>query len=299
MPAPLCAILPERACIRLSGDGAAAFLNALLTCDVGRLATERAVHAGLLTPKGKLSFEFLLAAAGDAILIDCDAARRDALMAKLRLYRMRARIDIEAQPQETVVLWHESAAAAPALPAPQDATLFADPRLAALGLRILPDGPAHAWLQRLPEARRADADAYRSHRLRLGVAEGAAELPADRFFPWEANLDLLNAISLDKGCFIGQEIVSRVYRKGRVSRRLLPLRLAEDDAPRPGDPIRLRDKTVGALHLRHGACGLALMQMDAIAAIAADPAALAAGATPARLLLPSWLQAESAAWSAR
>ena len=294
------ALLPERARLRLSGAGAAGFLNALLTQDVERLAAQPAVHAGLLTPKGKLSFDFLLAADGEAIVLDCDAGQRDALMAKLSLYRMRAEVDIEAQEPGVIVVWSADAEMAAALPLPSEAAvMFADPRLAALGARILPRHSTRdvlALLQESGSAHPGEVQDYRGHRLSLGIAEGAAELPAGQLFPWEANLDLLNGLSLNKGCFIGQEIVSRVYRKGKVSRRLLPLRFADAGGDvAAGAPIRLQGKHIGSLHFRRGAQGLGLVQMDALADIAAPlaspagPVDIIAGSAPAQLLWPTWL----------
>ena len=285
-----CAILPQRACIRLAGAEVVPFLNALLTRDVSRLAERRALHAGLLTPKGKLSFAFLLVA-GEAgeILIDCDASQRDALMAKLAFYRLRADVAISPQERNVFALWGAGAEEClPSLPP----LAFADPRLPSLGARLLFAGEARELLRHLPRGRLADAEEYRAHRMSLGVAEGAEELPMDGFFPWEACLDLLDGVSLDKGCFIGQEIVSRVFRKGRVSRRLLPLLFTDENSEdaKQGEHVRLNGRQIGSLHFRHGARGLALMQMDAVAGIADNAGRLRIAAADATLVAPEWLK---------
>lgn len=294
--------LPERALIRLSGSESVPFLNALLSRDISSLTAERALHAGLLTPKGKLSFDFLVAAiTDDEIFIDCDASQRDALIEKLCFYRLRTRVVIEAEercPQDQVIaVWGRgvlerfSLSAEPGATVDQPETVvFVDPRLPKLGVRILlRTSSSAAKIAPLQSARPIDARAYRRHRLSLGVPEGHEELPQDQFFPWEASLDLLDGISLDKGCFIGQEIVSRVYRKGKVSRRLMPLVLhhPKDETPEPGDAIRQNGEVIGSLHVRIGAQALALMQMDRIGNRVAP---ICIGDTGVDLVVPDWMR---------
>lgn len=263
------------------------FLNAILTQNVERLAEERALHAGLLTPKGKLSYDFLLVACGDDIIIDCDALQREALMEKLSLYRLRADVTVKEQEGDVIAIWGEGVENV-ATQGISDAIVFPDPRLSALGMRILPNTSAglEELLKQIP-AHQSDAQAYQEHRLALGVAEGAGEIPVDRFFPWEVCLDLLDGISLNKGCFIGQEIVSRVYRKGQVSQRLLPLTLSgSGHVPKLGGNIELGDKNIGTLHTLHGKQGLALVKMKHVTG------SLFANidARQVELVLPDWMR---------
>ena len=278
--------LPHRSRIHLAGSDVASFLNAILTQDVRRLADEGALHAGLLTPKGKLSYDFLLVAHGSGIVIDCDDSQREGLMEKLSLYRLRADVTVKEQEGEVFAIWGEGVESVVARGMP-GAAVFLDPRLPALGVRILPDTSVvlDELLKQIP-AQRSDARAYQEHRLALGVAEGGDDIPAGRFFPWEACLDLLDGVSLDKGCFIGQEIVSRVYRKGRVSQRLLPLILGDGDrTPEPGDNIEIDGENVGTLHVLHGRQGLALVKMERITGnVSAN-----IGAGRAELIVPNWM----------
>lgn len=279
--------LPHRSRICLVGGDAISFLNAVLTQNVERLAGEGALHAGLLTSKGKVSYDFLLVACGDGIIIDCDASQRGALMEKLSLYRLRADVTIKEQEGDVIAIWGEGVEDVAARGV-SDAIVFFDPRLSALGMRVLPNTSTglEELLKRLP-ARQSDAEAYQEHRLALGVAEGADEIPVDRFFPWEVCLDLLDGVSLDKGCFIGQEIVSRVYRKGRVSQRLLPLILSGSGRiPELGGNIKVDGKNIGMLHILQGKQGLALVKMEHVT----GNISASMDARQVELVVPDWME---------
>ncbi len=196
--------LVDRAVLRVSGEDARGFLQGLVTNDLNRLAPDRPLWAGLLTPQGKALFDFILWAEGDDVLIDCEAAQADALVRRLALYRLRRRIEI-APAAGLAVHW------APDGEGPRD------PRLAALGRRWLApaDAPAEGWL---------------AHRLSLGVTEGAAELGQDRTLWLECNAAELDGVSFAKGCYVGQENTARMNWRGKVNRRLV---VVPADAPGP------------------------------------------------------------------
>lgn len=208
-------------------------------------------------------------------------------MEKLSLYRLRADVAVREQEGDVVAIWGEGVENV-AAQGVSGAIIFSDPRLLALGVRILPNTSAglEELLKRLP-AHQSDAEAYQQHRLTLGVAEGAYEIPVDHFFPWEACLDLLDGVSLNKGCFIGQEIVSRVYRKGRVSQRLLPLILSDGSHnPKLGDSIEVDGKNIGTLHILHGKQGLALVKMEHVT----GNISASIGGRPVELVVPDWME---------
>jgi tRNA-modifying protein YgfZ len=194
--------LADRALLRLSGEEVRPFLQGLVTNDMARLAPERPLWAGLLTPQGKALFDFILWADGEEVLIDCESAAADELAKRLTLYRLRRRIAI-AREEELAVHWSPHA--------PGHAR---DPRLADLGSRWLaPAGePASGWLQ---------------HRLSLGVAEGRAELGSDRILWLECNAAELNGVSFTKGCYVGQENTARMNYRAKVNRRLVVVPAAE------------------------------------------------------------------------
>jgi tRNA-modifying protein YgfZ len=182
--------LTDRAVVRLAGEDVRGFVQGLVTSDVTR---ELPVWAGLLTPQGKCLFDFIVWEAGEALLLDCEAAAADDLMKRLSMYRLRRPLAIE-RADEIAVLW--SAEGEGGVP---------DPRLAKLGHRWLgPAGePVGGWLE---------------HRLRLGVCEGRAEL-ADLLW-LECNAAELNGVSFHKGCYVGQENTARMNWRQKINRRL-------------------------------------------------------------------------------
>ena len=189
--------LTDRAVIRLSGEDVRGFLQGLVTGDV---AGELPVWTGLLTPQGKCLFDFIVWSDGDDLLLDCEAAATDELIKRLGIYRLRRPIRIERDPALAV---HWST----------DGTGPRDPRLPDLGRRWLAPAnePASGWLE---------------HRLRLGVAEGQAEL---RDILWlECNAAELNGVSFTKGCFVGQENTARMTWRQKVNRRLVTVETSEE-----------------------------------------------------------------------
>ncbi len=215
---PDATLLPNRALLRLSGEDVRGFLQGLVTQDLALVAPGQPQWSGLLTAQGKALFDFILwAADDDAILIDCEADQREALVRRLTLYRLRRAIAIE--PVEGGVHW--SATGTQGVP---------DPRLPELGRRWLgaAEGePAAGWLP---------------HRLALGVAEGAAELGQDKTLWLEANAAELNGVSFAKGCYIGQENTARMHYRAKVNRRLVIAPLAQ-----PGDRTRATYPELGLM----------------------------------------------------
>ncbi len=200
--------LADRAVLRLSGDDVRGFLQGLVTNDVAAPAAAP-VWAGLLTAQGKALFDFVLWADGGDVLIDCEADQADALARRLTLYRLRRAVAI-ARDDALAVHWSP------------DGT--GDPRLPALGRR---------WLA-APGGATADA-AWRAQRLAHGVAEGVAELGADRTLWLEASAAELNGVSFAKGCYVGQENTARMNWRQKVNRRLVVVETAAD----PGDKARI------------------------------------------------------------
>lgn len=190
-------MLADRAVLRLSGDDPRGFLQGLITQDVASIAPQRPQWAALLTPQGKVLFDFILWDGGDAVLIDCEAAEAEALARRLALYRLRRALVIECT--SLAVHW-----------APSGAVGVVDPRLAQLGRRWI--GPATS----------ADgAAAWHAHRLSLGVTEGAAELGTGATLWLECNARELNGVSFTKGCYVGQENTARMHHRAKVNRRLI------------------------------------------------------------------------------
>jgi len=201
--------LDSRALVRVTGPDWRVFLQGLLTNDVETLTDGGLRFAALLTPQGKLMFDLFVFGEADGCLLDVAADRRDALIQRLTLYRLRAKVEIAQIEGAVFAAWGADIEGGQA-----------DPRLASLGSRLYGEAPA------------ADADeaAYDSHRLSLGVPDPARDALPDRTYPIEANFDLLDGIDFRKGCFVGQETTSRMKRRGAIKNRMLPIRF---DGPPP------------------------------------------------------------------
>lgn len=213
--------LRSRAVLRLSpragsAEDVTAFLQGLVTSDV---AGTLPVWTGLLSPQGKALFDFLVWPSGDDLLIDCEADAADALIRRLGMYRLRRAIDI-TRDETLAVHWrpHIGDGAAP------------DPRLAALGERWIAPIDAEAD-QRSDDQGSAD-DAWRAHRLALGVTEGRAELGDGETLWLECNAAELNGVSFTKGCYVGQENTARMNWRQKVNRRLVVVPLDRSDEKR-------------------------------------------------------------------
>ncbi len=230
--------LTDRALIRVAGEGVREFLQGLVTNDVAALAPDRPLWAGLLSPQGKVLFDFILWADGEDVLVDCEAEQAEALRKRLSLYRLRRPIRIELDPGLAV---HWS----------RDGGSVADPRLPELGYRWLaPAGePAEGWLR---------------HRLELGVTEGAGELGQDKTLWLEANASELNGVSFAKGCYVGQENTARMNYRNKVNRRLV---VVPTDAP--GERTRIHYPALGLAveHRRVDDLGGAIIPLWLAAAI--------------------------------
>jgi folate-binding protein YgfZ len=194
-------MLADRALIRVAGPDVRGFLQGLLTQDVVTLDAAAPRWSGLLTPQGKVLFDFLLWQDGDGILIDCEATQAEGLARRLMLYRLRRPITID--PADGAVHWSLAVDVG-----------VADPRLAALGNRWLGDRaePVGGWTR---------------HRLAYGVTEGVAELGSGEILWLECNAAELNGVSFAKGCYVGQENTARMHYRSRVNRRLIVVPEAE------------------------------------------------------------------------
>jgi tRNA-modifying protein YgfZ len=266
-------LLDDRAVIALSGPEARGFLQGLITNDIERLAPGNAIYAALLTPQGKVLFDFLISEGDGALLLDCAISSRDALIKRLSMYRLRAKVMIEARdPLAVVASWDAGL--------PARIVAFDDPRLPALGRRgITPKAELHTGLR--------PAAIYQSHRLDLGVPE-AADFGQDRMFALDADLDALNAISFDKGCYVGQELTARMKHRTALRKRLLPIHSPGGEPLPPADtPLKAGGRDIGEITSTYGARGFALIRLDRLEE--AGAAAIEAAGAPIAVIKPSWL----------
>lgn len=234
--------LEDRSLVALSGPEARGFLQGLITNDVEKLAPGRAIHAALLTPQGKVLFDFILVEGDGAVLIDCARDSRDALIKRLSMYRLRAKIAIEPREQLSVY----SGANGPR------GMSFEDPRLAALGLRTI------GATAEMPQTAQSAAH-YHARRLALGVPEGR-DFGSDRMFALDADLDELHAIDFSKGCYVGQELTARMKHRGTARKRLLVVEA--DAALAAGQELRAGGQGIGEVVSAYDRLGFALVRLD-------------------------------------
>ncbi len=273
------ALLADRAVLRVTGTDARKFLQGMLTSDVGKLEDGRAIHAGLLAPQGKILFELFVVAANDEFLIDVAQDRPTELIKRLGVYRLRSQVEIaEDKGLKVAAVWGGS----PRLP--EGAIAYADPRLAELGSRVML--PASASVGALGCTQATEAD-YHAMRIRLGVPEGGRDYAFGETFPHEALFDQLNGVDFKKGCYVGQEVVSRMEHRGLARKRIVPV---EGDAPlpAPGTAIEAAGVPIGALGSVAGVSGLASLRLDRAEEALAKGSALTAGGVRITLRQPAF-----------
>ena len=280
------ALLSDRGVVKVAGDDARRFLNGLASNDIIRVVPAEPRFAALLTPQGKIIVDFIAAEAepddGGGFFLDCPRALSRTLVERLNFYKLRAKIAIEdLSPLLGVMAVWDGAALS-------DAGLsYADPRLPALGTRTIL--PPHLAAEAAAEigATLTDEAAYDAHRIALGVPRGGMDFAYGNTFPHEADMDQLGGVDFEKGCYVGQEVVSRVEHRSSARSRLLPVAY-DEFAPSSGIPIMAGDKQVGTLGSTAKGRGLAIFRLDRLADAIAAGTPLNCGNIPLRLVKPDW-----------
>jgi folate-binding protein YgfZ len=291
------ALLPYRGVVKVVGDDARKFLHGLVTADVVELKPGEARFCALLTPQGKIIVDFLLteapAAAGGGFFLDVERAQIAALVAKLNLYKLRAKVIAEDLSDVLGVLaaWNGSSDRASWGAANQAAEAiglsYVDPRLPTLGLRVmLPPHRTTAAAAALG-AELVDAAAYEAHRIALGIPRGGLDYGYGDAFPHEADMDQLGGVDFHKGCYIGQEVVSRMEHRGTARTRAVPV-LYEGAVPEHGASIIAGERALGTMGSAAAGRGIALLRLDRVADALAGGEALMAHGVPIRPIKPEW-----------
>ncbi len=274
MSEPAAILLENRGILAVSGPDARSFLQGLISNDVNRVTSERAIYAAFLTAQGRFLHDFFIAAHEGELLIDCEADRRDDLLKRLRMFKLRAKAEIEDRTGAMMVaaltgtgaldaagLAAEPGAARPWL----DGTVFADPRDPAIGARtILPAADAQARLAAEGFAA-AGPETYEEARLALGLPDGSRDMPPGEALLMESNFDRLNGLDWDKGCYVGQEITARMRYRGLVKKRLYPVTISGGSLA-PGTPVTAAGKKVGTVRSSADGRALALLKVEAVEA---------------------------------
>ncbi len=292
-------LLEDRGVLRLAGPDRVAFLQGLVSNDVAQATPERALWAAFLTPQGKYLHDFFIVTAGETLLLEGEAARLDDLLRRLKMYRLRSKVELADATADyaVAVLWGPDALSRLGLPAVAGALApfagglaFVDPRRIALGARaLLPRSAAPALLAEagFTAASRAGWD---SLRLAEGVPDGSRDLLVDKSILLENGFDELAGIAWDKGCWMGQELTARTKYRALIKRRLLPVTV-EGTTPPSGTPVLQGGREVGELRSGGEGLALALLRLDVLD----NDLPLLAGEAQITVQRPVWFRPPAAA----
>lgn len=272
-------LLPDRGVIRISGSDATTLLDGLLTNSLGRLAEQPAIHTGLLAPQGKILFDFYLVTVADGYLVDIDRTRVEDFIKRLSFYRLRADVQFEnlSETMSVGVLWPAAASL------PGGVIAYPDPRNPALGQRLI---LAPERVAEIP-ADTASTDAYHQHRIALGVPEAGLDYPITDTFPHEALYDQLHSIDFKKGCFIGQEVVSRMQHRGTARKRAI--RISGDAPLVAGAKVEAGEATIGVVGSASAEAGIAMLRLDRASEATAKGVPLRADGVTVSVDPPDWI----------
>lgn len=263
------AFLPQQRQIEITGKDAQEFLNNLITTDVENLP-ENEVRAGaLLTPQGKILFDFLVSREADGFILETDSSQLDALIRRLTMYKLRAAVEIKPHAQDGVsVFWDGDK--------PEGAKL--DSRFAKADIELYRAAGASAS---------GAIEPYDALRISAGIVHSGADYALQDAFPHDVLMDVNDGVSFKKGCFVGQEVVSRMKHRGTARRRVV---IVEANAPLPagGTDLTANGKTIGTLGSVSGNNGLAIVRIDRVADALSTETPILAGETTVKLTLPAW-----------
>ncbi|WP_417450526.1 YgfZ/GcvT domain-containing protein [Kordiimonas sp.] len=238
--------LDTRAVLRLSGHDACNFLQGLVTNDVTKVAAGQAVYAALLTPQGKFLYDMIIMAEGEDLLLDVEAARKDELLRRLMMYKLRADVTITDETSLSVwAVWGRTDTASGQAP---------DPRDAALGTRLISD--------KKPDAEDLTTEDYEAKRLRLGVPDSSRDMAVEKYFWLETDAERLNGVSFTKGCFIGQELTARMKHRTALKKKLVAV-TAKKGTLRTGQSLTTDEgKTAGEIRTTDGTHAIAYFRLE-------------------------------------
>jgi len=272
--------LTDRGVIRLAGGDAEGFLHRIVTNSTLRIAPREARYTALLSPQGKLLFDFFvvpLPEGGEAgFYLDCAKAQAQELAKRLNFLKLRAKVTAEdcSATLGVAAIWDA--------PPPRDfaGTLYEDPRAPGLGFRAIASHEALAAIAGMYE------EAYEAHRIGLGIAKGGLDFAYGDSFVHDANLDLMHGVDFKKGCYVGQEVVARVQYRKSARKRIVKVRF-DGDPPAPGTQIMAGDANIGHVGSVAGGDGLAMLRLDRLEEARNAGAPITADGTRLDIIVPA------------
>ncbi|QKK15858.1 YgfZ/GcvT domain-containing protein [Rhizobium indicum] len=271
--------LKDRSLLFVSGAEAQSFLQNLITTDITALGPDEARPGALLTPQGKILFDFMIWQDGDGYMIETDAGQRDGLLKRLTMYKLRAAVTLAPSTEDGVtVSWDEDAEGAGDSQGVRGSQGARDSRFARAGVTLI----------RRPGKHGDGAEAlYDALRISHGIVTSGSDFALQDAFPHDVLMDFNGGLSFRKGCYVGQEVVSRMQHRGTARRRVVTVSAATA-LPETGTEITAGGKPVGTLGSVDGGSGLAIVRIDRAGAAMAAGTPLLAGDTPVSLALPAW-----------
>ncbi|MBX5202664.1 folate-binding protein YgfZ [Rhizobium sp. NZLR1] len=271
--------LKDRALLFVSGAEAQSFLQNLITTDIISLGSDEVRPGALLTPQGKILFDFMIWQEGDGYTIETDASQRDGLLKRLTMYKLRAAVTLALRAEEGVtVCWGDDADASQGAQGARGSQGARDSRFAKAGVTLVRRPGKHG---------KGEEALYDALRIRLGIVTSGSDFALQDAFPHDVLMDLNGGLSFRKGCYVGQEVVSRMQHRGTARRRVVTVS-AVTALPGTGTEITAAGKPIGTLGSVEGDHGLAIVRIDRAGAAIAAGTPLLAGETPVSLVLPAW-----------
>lgn len=240
--------LESRGVVQISGKDAKSLLQGLVTNDMDLLSNDNSLYAALLTPQGKFLFDMIISETAEGLFLDIEYARKQDLIRRLMMYRLRA--EAEIADREDLSVWAATVS--------EDIeNAVSDPRCAALGYRIIAkENPA-------PNATPLPFDEYEETRIQNGVPDSSHDMMVEKYFWLETDAERLNGVSFTKGCFVGQELTARMKHRMDLKKKLVPVLAEASITSEMGTPIKTADgKTAGTLHSSSGKYAMAYMRLE-------------------------------------
>jgi folate-binding protein YgfZ len=286
------AALPNRGVIRVGGEDGRGFLDGLITNAMATVAPGRAIHAALLTPQGKVISDFFVCEAdvdaGGGFYLDAPLINIGDLARRLGFYKLRAKLEIADLSADlaVVALWGDAGI-------PPDLGLaFADPRLPDMGWRAICHRSQVEQLVVEAGAVLGPAEDYHARRVSFALAEPGLDYLPSEMFPHELNMDQLHGVDFRKGCYVGQEVVSRMQHRGTARTRTVQIAYEGGVTVSEGAPVLAGGRQIGKAGSGSAGKGVAIIRLDRCAEAAAAGEALTAGGVPATVVKPSWWTAD-------
>lgn len=286
-------LLDNRVVLRIGGEDARDFLQGLVSNDLTKVSPTNTIYAALLTPQGKYLHDFFIAELDGAFLLDCERSRIDDLFKRLRMYKLRSKIELAIDDEFCVIaLTGDQISEKLSLEPTKGATgtflsgiAFIDPRLAEMGARaIMPSQSAEDNLS-AEGCAPGDAADYDQRRLALGLPDGSRDMEIEKSILLECGFEELNGVSFEKGCYAGQELTARTKHRGLVKKRLMPVKI-DGPTPEPGTEITLNGKNAGEMRSARDGMGLALIRLE----ILEGSPTLTAGSATLHPVPPKWAE---------